>query len=97
MKRNDIIIVLVLILSVFLYPAFDRKFIAPLFPARPAPAAPVATPAETAKPVPAAAAAVNPETPAVPPAPAPATTNTAPRVESPSSSSPCATASSSCV
>ncbi|MFO1523263.1 MAG: membrane protein insertase YidC [Kiritimatiellia bacterium] len=83
MKRNDIIIVLVLILSVFLYPAFDRKFIAPLFPARPAPAAPVATPAETAKPVPAAAAAVNPETPAVPPAPAPATTNTAPRVEIP--------------
>ncbi|MFO1492969.1 MAG: membrane protein insertase YidC [Kiritimatiellia bacterium] len=81
MKRNDIIIVLVLILSVFLYPAFDRKFIAPLFPAKPAPAAP----AETPQAVPAAAAAITPETPAVQPAPAPspAVTNAAPRVEIP--------------
>ena len=79
MKRNDIIIILVLILSVFLYPSFDRKFIAPLFPAKPAPAAPAsATPAASA-PAPAEAAV----TPPAAPVPAVDVTNAPARVEIP--------------
>ena len=78
MKRNDIIIVLILILSVFLYPSFDRKFIAPLFPAKPAPAAAPATAAPAAS----TPATVEPSAPAVV-APAPAVTNAPARVELP--------------
>jgi YidC/Oxa1 family membrane protein insertase len=78
MKRNDIIIVLILILSVFLYPSFDRKFIAPLFPAKPAPAPAPAAPAPA---VPATSEAA--VTPPTAPVPAPSVTNTPARVEIP--------------